>query len=443
MILHRCGAIASAVALLVGVAPAAALAQEVGEDPCAYDPSDPACQDDGGTSTGAEDEVQEPAPSPSPSPSPKPPPKPSPSPSPSPAPAPAPADGDTDTSTTTDSSDGGSGGGSTASHADGPTGRTPASGDTSTSTSTGSTGSADSTSDDGGSASRSWVRVAPPQWYGTISLPEPMDLGSFTAPEFPAAQVAPPREPTEVPTPHGTRQTLPIIQAAGLVDGPTQRISDLLSPFPIAGEASYRETSSGRSVADAWLADATMISSPAGTPVVAPDTGMVTDLRLDDPVVGNAIELTVASGSTYVLAGLGSIAGSVSVGDTVRRGVVIGAVGSPPGGFGGPHVLFAIDVDGQAVSPVPHLDRWLTQAASRAQAMAVAVVTGSIAAETTAVLARSGQPAGYGVPAGARTGPDAPLPVWWPLPLLLAGWVLSRRRSDRRTARIAAVRTLA
>jgi murein DD-endopeptidase MepM/ murein hydrolase activator NlpD len=85
----------------------------------------------------------------------------------------------------------------------------------------------------------------------------------------------------------------------------------------------------------------------AGTPVIATAAGTVVRVE-DDAMWGKRIVITHADGITTVYAHLGTV--STASGRTVKRGAVIGTVGSS-GLATGPHVHYEIWKNGTAVDP--------------------------------------------------------------------------------------------
>ena len=89
------------------------------------------------------------------------------------------------------------------------------------------------------------------------------------------------------------------------------------------------------------------ISSPKGTPLKASFTGIVTYASTKGGY-GNLIEVERADGIRVRYAHLDKI--SVSEGDSVKEGQVLGATGST-GLSTGPHLHFEILVNGEPVDP--------------------------------------------------------------------------------------------
>ncbi len=93
------------------------------------------------------------------------------------------------------------------------------------------------------------------------------------------------------------------------------------------------------------------IAAPAGTPVRAARSGVVTRAGWWG-TYGNVVVLDHGDGSETRYAHLSSVA--VRVGQALRQGDVLGAVGST-GASTGPHLHFEVRFDGRAVDPLPYL----------------------------------------------------------------------------------------
>ncbi|MCL2402163.1 MAG: M23 family metallopeptidase [Oscillospiraceae bacterium] len=93
------------------------------------------------------------------------------------------------------------------------------------------------------------------------------------------------------------------------------------------------------------------IGAPSGRNVFAADTGTVLISRRNASF-GNYIVISHGDGVTTLYAHLSTR--SVSVGDTVTRGDVIGRVGST-GISTGPHLHFEVSVNGARINPLSRL----------------------------------------------------------------------------------------
>ncbi len=93
------------------------------------------------------------------------------------------------------------------------------------------------------------------------------------------------------------------------------------------------------------------ISAPTGTAIKAPQSGLVVDRR-SNSVGGNELILDHGNGITTGYSHLSAF--NVQKGDRVRRGQVIGKVGST-GRSTGPHLHFSVKKDGVFVDPAKYL----------------------------------------------------------------------------------------
>jgi murein DD-endopeptidase MepM/ murein hydrolase activator NlpD len=138
--------------------------------------------------------------------------------------------------------------------------------------------------------------------------------------------------------------------------------------FPVAGLAWYSD--------DWWnprftpyfhLHEGLDIFAEFGTPVRAPDSGVVTRV-VDGPVGGIALWMRGRDGTQYYFAHLEGYAGGMEAGRTVETGTVIGYVGNTGNASGGaPHLHFEIH-DPNAIPPKPFVDAWLGDAETAADA---------------------------------------------------------------------------
>jgi Peptidase family M23 len=127
-----------------------------------------------------------------------------------------------------------------------------------------------------------------------------------------------------------------------------------LSAFPVAGGCGYVDTwgdprSGGRTH------EGVDIIAASGTPVVAVVSGTITRVVRDYPgsLGGNYFRLTHADGTYFTYIHLSRFAASLSVGDVVSVGEVLGYVGST-GSSATPHLHFEVHpFGGAAVNPTP------------------------------------------------------------------------------------------
>lgn len=114
--------------------------------------------------------------------------------------------------------------------------------------------------------------------------------------------------------------------------------------WPVSGTISQRFV---------WYHRAIDIANKAGTPVLAADSGTVTVAGWPDNIgYGNRIMIDHGNGFVTLYGHLSKI--SVEVGQTVKRGDVIGLMGSS-GRSTGPHLHFEIRASGKAQDPLAFL----------------------------------------------------------------------------------------
>jgi len=91
------------------------------------------------------------------------------------------------------------------------------------------------------------------------------------------------------------------------------------------------------------------IAAPTGTPVVAPENGKITFIKFGSPTAGDYIEMMTAEGEKHRFLHLSKI--EVKVGDIVKKGDLVGRVGST--GFStGPHLHWEKYAGSRQVDPL-------------------------------------------------------------------------------------------
>jgi hypothetical protein len=118
-------------------------------------------------------------------------------------------------------------------------------------------------------------------------------------------------------------------------------------------------------------------------------------------VAGQSVEITDGDGVQYFYAHLSGFADDLSVGPPVKKGQLLGYVGTSGNARGtSPHLHLEIQSDGEPVPPKPYVDRWLTTAERRARQLVVRLRRAPEPVESTAPLARSPEmaAANLGVP---------------------------------------------
>jgi murein DD-endopeptidase MepM/ murein hydrolase activator NlpD len=94
------------------------------------------------------------------------------------------------------------------------------------------------------------------------------------------------------------------------------------------------------------------LAGPVGTPIYATADGIVTEAAYNSGGYGNLIKLNHGRGIETRYAHLSSM--SVSPGERVTRGQVIGRMGST-GRSTGSHLHYEVRIDGRAVNPIPFM----------------------------------------------------------------------------------------
>jgi murein DD-endopeptidase MepM/ murein hydrolase activator NlpD len=152
---------------------------------------------------------------------------------------------------------------------------------------------------------------------------------------------------------------------------PPATLAKVVAPFPVAGEATYADDwHAPRSSPEPHVHEGADVFAAKGTPVVAAADGVVST-QAGTAVGGNALRLTEADGTFYYYAHLDRFAVGLEDGGPVEKGDIIGFVGATGNAEGGsPHLHFEIHPrGGEAVPPVPYLDRWLSEAIATASTL--------------------------------------------------------------------------
>jgi len=253
--------------------------------------------------------------------------------------------------------------------------------------------------------------------------------------------------PLAFATSDSPRSTTPIIDILGSAD--PSMLARVLTPFPVAGHANYSDDwGAPRLVPTPHPHAGTDIFAPRGTPVIATVAGTVGNVRYDSAVGGNSLRLTAADGTFFYFAHLEGFATGISSGTPVMAGQTMGFVGDSGNAVGTPpHLHYEIHPQGGGpVSPVPYLDRWLSEAMTTAGLVRAAAPATSMlglsdwlpgnplpAAAPGPVEVTSSMPAlragVLSVPVGVANAIDPAVAL---LAMLAAGWLLAApRRSTR------------
>lgn len=133
--------------------------------------------------------------------------------------------------------------------------------------------------------------------------------------------------------------------------------------FPVAGVAYYYDDwLNPRYTPTPHLHKGLDIFADWGTPIRAPDKGVVTRLT-DNPASGGiGVWTRGTDGTSYYFAHLLERAEGIYVGMPVKVGTVVGYVGDTGNARGGtPHLHFEVHRGG-AIPPKPSVDKWLDEA---------------------------------------------------------------------------------
>jgi murein DD-endopeptidase MepM/ murein hydrolase activator NlpD len=220
--------------------------------------------------------------------------------------------------------------------------------------------------------------------------------------------------------------------AEASADGTPHR-SDILSvvgPFPVAGLTWWtNDWHAYRCCPYPHLHQGLDMFASIGTPVVAAADGTVSQ-RVNDAISGLGVEITDAANTQYFYAHLSGFAAGLHVGQHVRLGEIVGYVGnSGNAARTSPHLHFEVQPGGVPVPPKPFVDRWLTMAEAKAEAL-VRERAGDAAPSASDLarwnaLAQALRPPlgmeagveGTGIQSGVLTSADPPAPS--------AGWVVA------------------
>lgn len=296
------------------------------------------------------------------------------------------------------------------------------------------------------------VAEAPPT---TMNLVEALLLGltggaPTTAPPPPATDPPPPpSEPEAAPAPPpasavpqaaGTR-TIPRSAQRAISSvqrtGPrnTQELMERLSPlldlgltpeelalvgfgqFPVAGAANYTDDwHQARFTPSFHLHKGTDVFAARGTPMISPVDGVVRFTT--EAVGGKSAYVTEPDGTYYYFTHMEAFPPGVRSGVAIKRGDLVGFVGSSGNAAGGAtHLHLQVHPRGGApVNPKPYLDRWLDEAMANFASVLATYQVGSPRAITDAGLLRRLESGSLAGPDGARQGPEL-----WAQALLRAG----------------------
>lgn len=185
-----------------------------------------------------------------------------------------------------------------------------------------------------------------------VVTPAPTPIPAPTQAVKPSATPRP--APTAQPIPEATAQVLTTPE-------PTPAATATASVFtwPVKGEVlrawSVEALSYDETMGDWRTHDGVDIASAAGTQVMAPAGGTVSDLYTDD-LMGTTVVILHADGVMSTCSNLASVP-TVEIGDTVRTGDVIGSVGTSAIAESreAAHLHLSMTKDGVSVDPLAYL----------------------------------------------------------------------------------------
>lgn len=188
-----------------------------------------------------------------------------------------------------------------------------------------------------------------------VVTPAPTAVPAPTAAIQPPTTATPRPAPTPEPIPEATAQ--PPAATAPAAE-PTTATASVFT-WPVKGEVlrpwavetlSYDET-----MGDWRTHDGIDIASPAGTQVMAPAGGTVSDLYTDD-LMGTTVVILHADGVMSTCSNLAEVP-TVEIGDPVRTGDVIGSIGQSAiaESAEAPHLHLSMTKNGESVDPLSYL----------------------------------------------------------------------------------------
>jgi len=196
-----------------------------------------------------------------------------------------------------------------------------------------------------------------------LGAAEPAKVGSATSSARAALDAPPPPTPATTPVPADTSATPPAPDAGGAAPAPTSAAGTLLLPVQGIGADQLQDTfTDARS--EGRVHDAIDILAPNGTPVLAVADGTVE--KLFDSVRGGltVYQFEPSGRYCYYYAHLDRYADGLAEKKTIKRGEVIGYVGSTGNASPeAPHLHFEIHVlgpekqwwKGESINPYPVL----------------------------------------------------------------------------------------
>ena len=172
---------------------------------------------------------------------------------------------------------------------------------------------------------------------------------------MPPTTATPRPAPTPAPIPEATTQAM---TAPAPVEEPATATASVFT-WPVKGEVlrpwAVETLSYDQTMGDWRTHDGVDIAAPAGTQVMAPAGGTVSDLYTDD-LMGTTVVILHADGVMSTCSNLAAVP-TVEIGDPVRTGDVIGSVGKSAiaESAEASHLHLSMTKDGESVDPLSYL----------------------------------------------------------------------------------------
>lgn len=176
-----------------------------------------------------------------------------------------------------------------------------------------------------------------------------------TAAPMPPTTATPRPAPTPAPIPEATAQAMTV---PAPVEEPATATASVFT-WPVKGEVlrpwAVETLSYDQTMGDWRTHDGVDIAAPAGTQVMAPAGGTVSDLYTDD-LMGTTVVILHADGVMSTCSNLAAVP-TVEIGDPVRTGDVIGSVGKSAiaESAEASHLHLSMTKDGESVDPLSYL----------------------------------------------------------------------------------------
>ena len=186
-----------------------------------------------------------------------------------------------------------------------------------------------------------------------VVTPAPTPAPMPTAAPQPPSTAAPRPAPTPAPIPEATAPA-----SSAPVTEPATATASVFT-WPVKGEVlrawTVEKLSYDETMGDWRTHDGIDIASPAGTQVMAPAGGTISDLYTDD-LMGTTVVILHADGVMSTCSNLAAVP-TVEIGDPVRTGDVIGSVGTSAiaESAEASHLHLSMTKDGESVDPLRYL----------------------------------------------------------------------------------------